>query len=655
MKLCWNGIVRNEAAIIERCVSSLLPYVDCGIVVDTGSTDGTPKLIQQMFNRAGKSIEIHYADFIDFEKARNGALAVARSSPLDWDYLLLADADMELRVRDPHWINGHTGLSYDMRQVGGALGYYNRRLVSRKAEGWFVGVTHEYIDIPSAGRIDAADFIDHADGANRPDKTARDILLLEAALRTETRPGLIERYTFYLANSYFELHNWDKAAQLYKQRVALGGFDEERWYAQLQYAKCFLHLEDRANFLLEMFRAFNMRPRRAEVLYELAQDFRVRGENESSLLFSEAGMQLPHPATDLLFVNDWVYKSGLREEFAVCAYYDPRRRSRGARETNKLALEGSAQARSNQFWYLKPLADDVPSFMPRQIKLEAPEGYVPCNPSVINRNDAPLILVRTVNYTINADGGYDIRDGAGACSDRNPIRTRNFLTDSQYAVELQLPDGWPVPKYALVRGFEDSRLFQWQGEVHTLSTVRELTHEGWCQQVLAPVVFSGPDRRYGTTWRQIPSSQQVQHEKNWMPWPCGDELRFVYRLGTLIDLNGEVVAQHDPGFDVSRISGGSQVVQADERTWLAIVHEAGFIPGRSNRFYQHRFVVFRPNGRVDRISAPFFFHDRQIEFCAGLAVFGKKLMVSYGVRDCEAWTATVDTDEVLRFVYKDAL
>ena len=30
-------------------------------------------------------------------------------------------------------------------------------------------------------------------------------------------------------------------------------------------------------------------------------------------------------------------------------------------------------------------------------------------------------------------------------------------------------------------------------------------------------------------------------------------------------------------------------------------------------------------------------------------------MVSYGVRDCEAWTATMDVDEVIRFIYKDAL
>ena len=388
-------------------------------------------------------------------------------------------------------------------------------------------------------------------------------------------PGVIERYTFYLAGSYFELNEFGKAAELYKKRVALGGFDEERWYAQMRYAQCLRGLGNQADFLLEMLRAFAMRPRRAEVLYELAKDFRERGENESSLLFSEAGMQVPHPATDLLFVNDWVYKSGLREEFAICAYYDPKRRSRGFKECNKLAFAGSEQARGNLFWYLKPLSDDVPSFKPKQIKFEAPAGYVPCNPSVINKNGQPLTLVRTVNYTINADGGYDIRDGDGARSDHNPIHTRNFLTDSQHAIELQPPENLPEPQYHLVRGFEDSRLFEWCGELWTVSMVRELNPEGWCEQVRARI-----DVGEQHNWKKMLPVER-RHEKNWMPWVRGSDLRFVYRLGTLVDSNGVIIAQHNSGLDVSRISGGSQVVAVDERTNLAVVHEALQIPGRS--------------------------------------------------------------------------
>lgn len=654
MKLAWNAIVKNEEARIERCLNSLLPHVDYGIVVDTGSTDTTVGKIVRLFAEADKPVEIYHAPFENFSQARNVALQRARESSLAWDYLLLVDADMELRVRDPGWtkkLNG--GSAYDMRQVGGALGYWNRRLVSRQASGNYVGVTHEYLDIPTSGAIAGADFVDHADGHNRPDKCARDIALLEQALATETRPGLIERYHFYLAQSYFDAGRFNDAIPHYRRRTELGGYEEERWYAQYRLAQCYARVEDYPNFVWAAVRAYSMRPQRAEVLHELAQFFRVRGDNIVSLLFSEAGLRVLHPKDDLLFVNEWVYRSGLREEFAISAYYDEHKRAAGARECNRLALEGSVQARSNQFWYLQPLSEAVPSFKPQQIPFTPEPGWVPLNPSVINHAGLARLLVRTVNYTITAEGQYRIRASDGSIAGDHPIRTRNFIgpVDGPWR-EIALPANWPEPKYRLVRGFEDSRLFQHNQELWTLSTVRELTHEGWCEQVLAPLDPSG---RYGNSWQQILPSHRV-HEKNWMPWVRGDELVFVYRLGTLVNSKGEVIARHDPGFDTSHISGGSQVVRVDDRVWLAVVHEARTIPGRSNRYYQHRFVTFLDNGRVDRISAPFFFHDRQIEFAAGLAYFieNDELVVSYGVRDCEAWTATMALDEVLRFVYLDA-
>ena len=76
-------------------------------------------------------------------------------------------------------------------------------------------------------------------------------------------------------------------------------------------------------------RSRRLRPSRPESLYQLARYFRERGENHTSLLFSEAGMRLPPPA-DQLFVDDYICKLGLKEEFSICAYYDLARRRRGA-------------------------------------------------------------------------------------------------------------------------------------------------------------------------------------------------------------------------------------------------------------------------------------------------------------------------------------
>jgi glycosyltransferase involved in cell wall biosynthesis len=658
MKIAWNAIVKNEAARIERCVNSLISYVDCAVVMDTGSSDRTTELIFDLFSAAHKQVELRYAPFVNFEQARNLALAHARNSALAWDYLLLADADMELAATDPDWrakLNG--GLAYDMRQVSGSLSYYNRRLLSRQSDAVFVGVTHEYLDVLSAGVIDGAYFIDHADGSNRTDKVQRDIALLERALVTETRPGLVERYHFYLAQSYFDAGEYQLAAAHYEKRVSLGGFDEERAFAQRQLARCQAKMGDSKGFVWEMLRAYSMRPQRVEPLCDLAQSFRKRGDNHVSLLFSEAGLALPYPKDDKLFVTD--VRDLLQEEFSICAYYDARRRPAGAKLANKLALAGNEQARFNLLWYLQPLAAAVPSFTPQRLAFEPPADWVATNPSVTNHAGEVKVLVRTVNYTITPEGHYRIRAADGSITGDSPIRTRNFIgtLDGQFS-ELALPLNWPVPpQYQLVRGFEDSRLFQHGQELWTLSTVRELTPQGWCEQVLAPLECGPAGWRYADTWQQIRPGVHRSHEKNWMPWSYGDALRLVYRLGTLLDLHGKTLACHEPRWKVDHISGGSQVVAIGDSMYLALVHEARPFPDRANRYYQHRFVILDNHGKLDGISPPFFFHDRQIEFAAGLAYFPERrqLMVSYGVRDCEAWLATMAVDEVIKFVYRDVL
>jgi glycosyltransferase involved in cell wall biosynthesis len=652
MKLAWNAIVRNEAAVVERCVRSLLPHIDCAIVVDTGSSDDTVRILEDMFRAAGKPLELHGAHFENFEQARNEALKVARESALEWDYLLLADADMELKVKQTPWLNGEKGLSYDIRQRAGSLGYYNRRLVSRAAQGWYVGVTHEYLDVESAGHIDRAEFIDHADGANRPDKFQRDIALLEAALETETREGLIQRYHFYLAGSYYDAGDIAKAAHHYKIRVERGGFDQEVWYAQFRYAQCLERRGDEPGFVREMLRAHQLRPSRGESMYALARYFRDRGDNEISLLFSTPGMHLSYP-DDSLFVDEWVHMVGLKEEFAICAWYNEYWRSYGSAVCDELSLRGSSQARGNQYWYLKPLVDHVPSFHATKIELPLPNGWVATNPSIINYEGRPTAIVRTVNYTITPQGTYSVLGSDGSFSRSHPIRTRNYLVCFSGALaieeahELAPPPVWPEPEFDLVLGFEDSRLFEWAGSLWALSTVRELTPEGWCEQVLAPVSTAG----YGNPWTVIHPKDR-HHEKNWMPWVRDKKLDIIYRLGTIMDVDGNLVRKHDCKLDVGHISGSSQVIDIYGVN-LALVHEARHLPGQMHkRYYQHRFVVLEDDGSLLGISPPFCFHDKQIEFAVGLAYFPEteKLVASYGVRDSEAWLAEMDVFEVLEFI-----
>jgi glycosyltransferase involved in cell wall biosynthesis len=76
-------IVRNEAAVITRCLDSVRPWVDHMLVLDTGSTDDTANLAR----RAGARVECFpWVD--DFAVARNRALDLADA---DWNVVLDAD------------------------------------------------------------------------------------------------------------------------------------------------------------------------------------------------------------------------------------------------------------------------------------------------------------------------------------------------------------------------------------------------------------------------------------------------------------------------------------------------------------------------------------------------------------------------------------
>jgi pantoate--beta-alanine ligase len=88
--LCLNMIVKNESKIITRLLESVASFIDTYCICDTGSTDNTPKIIQDFFNTKNIKGKIVYEPFQNFEHNRNFAL---RSASGMADYLLLLDAE----------------------------------------------------------------------------------------------------------------------------------------------------------------------------------------------------------------------------------------------------------------------------------------------------------------------------------------------------------------------------------------------------------------------------------------------------------------------------------------------------------------------------------------------------------------------------------
>lgn len=235
MKICLNMIVKNEAAIIERCLRSVLPHISCAVICDTGSTDDTPSIVVDMI---GQSLPLTYlqTEFRNFSFARNKALDAARDSTYRFDYLLLVDADMELQA-EPHAFCGLEDVAYMLRQEAGGLSYWNTRVLHRDARAEYKGATHEYLSIEGGPtpRLAGPYFVDHVDGANRPDKFERDLrLLTEEHLREPSNP----RTVFYLGQTCRDMGRYLEAARWYAKRAGMGAWPEEAWRAKLEESRC---------------------------------------------------------------------------------------------------------------------------------------------------------------------------------------------------------------------------------------------------------------------------------------------------------------------------------------------------------------------------------------------------------------------------------
>lgn len=329
-------IVKNEAPRLARALKAASKISKYWIICDTGSTDETLATIEQTANELKATYEIHSVPFVNFEQARNAALDWAHASDFPWDYLLLQDADMELIVEDPEAIRAARtrfdppAFSLEQRTHGfGSLSYWNIRLIHRDLRARYIGVTHEYLRCSMPSKLlSGMHFIDHADGSNRIEKFERDLKLLEQAIKDDPTDA---RTVFYLAQTYRDLGRYREAVEMYGQRATMGGFEEEVWYSIMSQARCHRELGEIHHFVQLMAVAIDKRPTRAEPFYELARYFRAVGSHAICTLLAEAGLRIPYPEDDVLFIEPFVYRFGLIEEISIAAFYsqDPEQWSRG--------------------------------------------------------------------------------------------------------------------------------------------------------------------------------------------------------------------------------------------------------------------------------------------------------------------------------------
>lgn len=673
-KLCLTMIVKNEEKIIERCLSNAKDVIDYVSICDTGSTDNTVQIIEQFLNEHRIPGKVHKNVWVDFGHNRTLSVESAKKMladlkvPLEETYLLLLDADMNLKVDAAFKKESLLSDVYLVAQKNPNIVYYNTRLIRASLPWECVGVTHEYWSCKAFVReekLTTLSIDDCNDGGCKSDKFERDIKLLTKGLEKEPDN---ERYMFYLAQSYKNLGKLGEAIQWFDKHIERKGWHEEIWYSMFMKGECFEAMDQWEKALNCYLEAYQFNPKRAETLQKISKHYRLNGSYYLAYLFAKEGSRVPYPKDQMLFVSYPVYEYLFDEDISIAAYYTAFRED-GFEATCRLMLNRSipsetrTQAYKNILFYAPNLKNAT--FQPIEIDLPLiREGfashYNPMNPSILKTETGYDLICRTVNYMqIRAEHfqSLDLFDPT------NTAKTRNFLVryDKNFQKLSSREIVEELPRMRLksrnIEGLEDCRLFSFQNSLWFLCTTLDTNATGQPQMSLCKL-----------SKEQIGSTIQVEQliplsgpdpnrcEKNWLPFVKDDELHIIYSYDPFIiykpdlreapnKISYEIISKKTPeAYDFSRFSGSAPPIKFDEG-FLLLVHETVY---DDHRNYLHRFVFLDRDLNIEKISKPFTFLHKGIEYCCGMAIdhSGKNLLMGVGIEDREAYLCTVPLETV---------
>jgi glycosyltransferase involved in cell wall biosynthesis len=314
-------IVKNEAHVIHESFDCIRKYINYYVIVDTGSTDDTKKVIKEYFDKHGIEGEIHDRPWKNFGWNRTEAFKCAKGKG---DYVWVIDAD-DVIHGDLVLPDELTDDSYQLL-YGNDFTYWRAQIFKNTLDWTYKGVLHEYpnsVDQKTSGQIEGNYWVESRRLGDRnkvslEEKMKKDVALLLGGLKDEPDN---ERYWFYLGQSYKDGRNYEKAIEAYDKRISMGRWIEEHYFAIFQKAHCYLELGDWTKAHEIFLEAHNLRPERAEPLYEIAKYYRENKKFALGYVYAKAASEIDLPKGDILFVSKDVYDWKSWDERSVCAFY----------------------------------------------------------------------------------------------------------------------------------------------------------------------------------------------------------------------------------------------------------------------------------------------------------------------------------------------
>jgi len=622
-KVIVTLMIKNEMAIIKRCLNHAASIADAICISDTGSTDETLNILAEYIKTAKDNIPVKVCNHVWEDFGKNRTLSFQESQAyckeLGWNpdltYGLLLDADMNFVQLPSFNKNQLKANGYRIKQKSGSLEYYNTRFVKLGYPWRCVGVTHEYWDGADTESLDTIFIDDIGDGGSKADKFPRDERLLRKGLEEDPNNA---RYMFYLAQTLKDMKKLPEAIEFYKKRVTAGGWYEEIWYSMYMIGRLYNELNNKVEMEYWCLKAYEFNKNRAENVYYLAKAFREMGQNYKAWHYVELGSKIKQ-TTDMLFLETDVYTHCFDYERTILNYYiKPHEHKKSIDHLIKYYNKYGGHVYSNIQFYVEPLKSTI-----APLKFPEKGDFVPTSTSFLRLQDGNYRLnVRYVNYRIQKDGSYLMMKD-GVLSRDNKVKTRNFTTiaDPKFVPINELKE--MIPEFhskhqAHIEGLEDLRLYRNENnELHWIATSMEYSHDGKIRQIKGKYNLDSYTLQNADS---LVPPQPSSCEKNWIPIENSELIIYgwkPYRIGKIVDSHFiSTQVQETPRY-FEHVRGSSNIVEYKGSLWT-LTHIVMYLTPR--KYYHQLMRLNRETRKIESYSLPFFFRTNHIEYCLSIDI-----------------------------------
>lgn len=684
--LCLSMIVYNNSDLLIPLLNSLIPLLDTYCIFDTGSTDNTPRIIKDFFDKNDIHGHILYEPYQNFSYNLNFSLNYCFNN-ITSDYILILDPDSSISFNTNFNINNFkSSLINEIYIINNSFNHNkNIHIIKNNINLKYHGILKENSHI-SFSKDYKKSIIDKDIIIINPnmntEKYNNRILLLTNKLHSPNPKDSIYDI-FNLANLYFKTNNYKKSLVLYLEIIKLNKLNDEYishcYYNIGNIYNIFNKTDKSIGFWIESYNKNNLF---INPLYSIIHHFRIHKNRTFFYTFYKIAKNHIEKIKNnteyrYFYTNNDIYKYKLEYEFFIMFYYlDDFYKSKKNLEFHRFYMKLLSRKIDNQChyntminlkFYMNKLSNycvykntsnnkliidhlncDIYSLMNTLNNIgnlthstwENKDEYYKSTPSFTYISPSSfLVCVRYVHYYINEHGHYIIKD--------NICRTRNVfaIVDTGILIrefELKYNINDDSNEY---QGLEDIRLWS---DIYSedksiyYSCVRPL---GNPQPIVIQIGKIDLISESTINYRNLNiNTNQLQYnncEKNWVIVNClHHNFTMIYKwypftIGSVSENDNilnitHAVQSNLPEF-FKHIRGSSNSIIFKDEIWF-LSHAVIF--SDNLRHYYHIIIAIDKNTYKIKKYTPFFiFNNSRIEYSLAFTVVSNFILFGYSSMD----------------------